>query len=74
MLPKLARENLLELCRRMFVIRHFEESLVPLHDQGVFGGHYRYRLMPSSEGWRIRAKEVYLMNCWDYHSNLGLPF
>src|SRR5574341_1714021 len=40
MLPKLPRENLLELCRRMFIIRHFEESLVPLHDKGVFGGHY----------------------------------
>ena len=39
MLPKIARESLLELCRRMFVIRHFEESLVPLHDKGVFGGH-----------------------------------
>jgi pyruvate dehydrogenase E1 component alpha subunit len=28
------------MCRRMFVIRHFEENLVPLHDKGVFGGHY----------------------------------
>ena len=40
MLPQVPRETLLDFCRRMFVIRHFEESLVPLHDKGVFGGHY----------------------------------
>src|SRR5258706_14410521 len=39
MLPNLPREILLELWRRMFVVRHFEESLVRLHDIGVFGGH-----------------------------------
>jgi TPP-dependent pyruvate/acetoin dehydrogenase alpha subunit len=31
---------LLDLCRRMFIIRHFEENLVPLYDKGIFGGHY----------------------------------
>ena len=40
MLPKLPREKLLELCRRMLLIRHFEESLIGLHDQGRFEGHY----------------------------------
>jgi len=40
MLPNVPRETLLDWCRRMFVIRHFEENLVPLHDQGVFAGHY----------------------------------
>jgi acetoin:2,6-dichlorophenolindophenol oxidoreductase subunit alpha len=40
MLPNLPRETLLDFCRRMLVIRHFEENLVPLHDKGVFGGHY----------------------------------
>jgi TPP-dependent pyruvate/acetoin dehydrogenase alpha subunit len=40
MLPNLPRETLLDFCRRMLVIRHFEESLVLLHDKGVFGGHY----------------------------------
>lgn len=50
MLPKLLRENLLELCRRMFLIRHFEESLVPLHDKGVFGGHYHLYIGQEATG------------------------
>lgn len=50
MLPKLPRENLFELCRRMFVIRHFEESLVPLHDKGVFGGHYHLYIGQEATG------------------------
>lgn len=53
MLPKLPRESLLELCRRMFVIRHFEENLVPLHDKGVFGGHYH--LYIGQEGTGVPA-------------------
>ena len=53
MLPKLSRENLLELCRRMFVIRHFEEALVPLHDKGVFRGHYH--LYIGQEGTGVPA-------------------
>jgi acetoin:2,6-dichlorophenolindophenol oxidoreductase subunit alpha len=53
MLPKLPRENLLEMCRRMLVIRHFEENLVPLHDQGVFGGHYH--LYVGQEGTGVPA-------------------
>jgi TPP-dependent pyruvate/acetoin dehydrogenase alpha subunit len=50
MLPKLPREALIDLCRRMFVIRHFEESLVPLHDQGVFGGHYHLYIGQEATG------------------------
>jgi len=50
MLPKQPRDNLLELCRRMFVIRHFEESLVPLHDKGVFGGHYHLYIGQEATG------------------------
>jgi pyruvate dehydrogenase E1 component alpha subunit len=53
MLPKVARETLLELCRRMFVIRHFEENLVPLHDKGIFGGHYH--LYVGQEGTGVPA-------------------
>jgi acetoin:2,6-dichlorophenolindophenol oxidoreductase subunit alpha len=53
MLPKLPRESLLDLCRRMFVIRHFEENLVPLHDRGVFGGHYH--LYVGQEGTGVPA-------------------
>jgi pyruvate dehydrogenase E1 component alpha subunit len=50
MLPKLPRDNLLELCRRMLIIRHFEESLVPLHDKGVFGGHYHLYIGQEATG------------------------
>jgi acetoin:2,6-dichlorophenolindophenol oxidoreductase subunit alpha len=50
MLPKLPREALMDLCRRMFVIRHFEESLVPLHDNGVFGGHYHLYIGQEATG------------------------
>jgi TPP-dependent pyruvate/acetoin dehydrogenase alpha subunit len=34
----------------MFVIRHFEESLVPLHDQGVFAGHYHLYIGQEATG------------------------
>jgi pyruvate dehydrogenase E1 component alpha subunit len=50
MLPQLPREALIDLCRRMFVIRHFEESLVPLHDKGVFGGHYHLYIGQEATG------------------------
>ena len=50
MLPNLPRENLLELCRRMFTIRHFEENLVLLHDKGVFGGHYHLYVGQEATG------------------------
>jgi TPP-dependent pyruvate/acetoin dehydrogenase alpha subunit len=53
MIPKIPREQLLEMCRRMFVIRHFEENLVPLHDKGVFGGHYH--LYVGQEGTGVPA-------------------
>jgi len=53
MLPKLPREPLLDLCRRMFIIRHFEENLVALHDKGVFGGHYH--LYVGQEGTGVPA-------------------
>src|SRR5918999_466482 len=50
MLPNLPRQALLDLCRRIFVIRHFEESLVPLHDQGVFTGHYHLYIGQEATG------------------------
>jgi acetoin:2,6-dichlorophenolindophenol oxidoreductase subunit alpha len=50
MLPKVSRDELLDFCRRMFIIRHFEESLVPLHDKGVFGGHYHLYIGQEATG------------------------
>lgn len=34
----------------MFIIRHFEESLVPLHDRGEFGGHYHLYIGQEATG------------------------
>jgi pyruvate dehydrogenase E1 component alpha subunit len=34
----------------MFTIRHFEESLVPLHDRGVFSGHYHLYIGQEATG------------------------
>ena len=50
MLPHLPRELLLDLCRRMLIIRHFEENLVPLHDRGDFGGHYHLYIGQEATG------------------------
>lgn len=50
MLPKLPRDQLLELCRRMFVIRHFEESLVPLYAAKQFRGHYHLYIGQEATG------------------------
>jgi len=50
MLPKLAREALLDVCRKMFVIRHFEEGLVGLYNQGHFGGHYHLYIGQEATG------------------------
>ena len=50
MLPKVSRELLRDFCRRMFIIRHFEESLVPLHDKGLFAGHYHLYIGQEATG------------------------
>jgi acetoin:2,6-dichlorophenolindophenol oxidoreductase subunit alpha len=73
MLPKLPRENLLELCRLMFVIRHFEENLVALHDQGVFGGHYHLYIGQEATGvpaFACLGAEDYLFTTHRNHGHL----
>ena len=50
MLPKVPRESLLELCRRMLLIRHFEERLVHLHDEERFRGHYHVYIGQEATG------------------------
>ena len=50
MLPKLSREGLIEFCRRMLLIRHFEEGLIGLHDQGHFRGHYHLYIGQEATG------------------------
>jgi TPP-dependent pyruvate/acetoin dehydrogenase alpha subunit len=71
MLPKVPRETLLDFCRRMLIIRHFEESLVPLHDKGVFGGHYHLYIGQEATG----VPALYCLGPDDYlfttHRNHG---
>lgn len=50
MLPKLPRERLVELCRRMLLIRHFEETLIGLYDRGHFRGHYHVYIGQEATG------------------------
>ena len=50
MIPKVPRENLLELCRRMLLIRHFEERLIHLHDEKRFSGHYHVYIGQEATG------------------------
>lgn len=50
MLPKVPRESLLELCRRMLLIRHFEERLIRLHDEEHFTGHYHVYIGQEATG------------------------
>src|SRR5208282_1927491 len=48
-LPR-SREWLIECCRRMLLIRHFEETLVAVHDQGHFSGHYHLYIGQEATG------------------------
>ena len=50
MIPKVPRESLLELCRRMLLIRHFEERLIHLHDEKRFSGHYHVYIGQEATG------------------------
>ena len=50
MIPQVPRESLLELCRRMLLIRHFEERLIHLHDEERFSGHYHVYIGQEATG------------------------
>jgi pyruvate dehydrogenase E1 component alpha subunit len=49
-LPQLPRETLLDFCRRMLLIRHFEERLIALHDVEEFRGHYHAYIGQEATG------------------------
>lgn len=40
----------MQCCRRMLVIRHFEEKLIALHDQGQTRGHYHVYIGQEATG------------------------
>lgn len=50
MLPKVSRDGLRDLLRRMLVIRHFEETLVRLYGEGRFHGHYHLYIGQEATG------------------------
>lgn len=50
MLPRLPRDTLLELCRKMLLIRRFEEGLITLHNEGRFRGHYHVYIGQEATG------------------------
>ncbi|MGH7774041.1 MAG: thiamine pyrophosphate-dependent dehydrogenase E1 component subunit alpha [Candidatus Binatia bacterium] len=50
MLPNVPRERLLDLCRRMLLIRHFEERLIGLYREGRFRGHYHVYIGQEATG------------------------
>lgn len=40
----------MDLCRRMLLIRHFEEGLISLYDEGHFRGHYHVYIGQEASG------------------------
>ncbi|MEE8074726.1 MAG: thiamine pyrophosphate-dependent dehydrogenase E1 component subunit alpha [Candidatus Binatia bacterium] len=50
MLPEITRENLIDFCRRMLLIRLFEEALIVLHKAGRFSGHYHVYIGQEATG------------------------
>jgi pyruvate dehydrogenase E1 component alpha subunit len=71
MLPNVSREDLLEFCRKMLLIRHFEEALIKLHNEGRFRGHYHVYIGQEATG----VPALSLLNADDYifttHRNHG---
>jgi TPP-dependent pyruvate/acetoin dehydrogenase alpha subunit len=45
-----SRDWLLECCRKMLLIRHFEERLIALHEQKHFNGHYHVYIGQEATG------------------------
>ena len=45
-----SREWLIKCCRTMLLVRHFEEILVAVHEQGHFSGHYHLYIGQEATG------------------------
>lgn len=71
MLSNISRDHLIEFCRKMLLIRHFEEALIKLHNEGRFRGHYHVYIGQEATGVPALA----LLNADDYifttHRNHG---
>jgi TPP-dependent pyruvate/acetoin dehydrogenase alpha subunit len=66
-----SRESALEFCRKMLLIRHFEEALIALHNEGRFRGHYHVYIGQEATG----VPALSLLQAEDYvfttHRNHG---
>jgi pyruvate dehydrogenase E1 component alpha subunit len=63
MLPEVPRQTLIDFCRRMLLIRHFEEALIGLHREGRFRGHYHVYIGQEATG-------VSALSCLEEHDYL----
>jgi len=71
MATEISRESAIEFCRKMLLIRHFEESLITLHNEGRFRGHYHVYIGQEATG----VPALSLLQAEDYvfttHRNHG---
>jgi TPP-dependent pyruvate/acetoin dehydrogenase alpha subunit len=71
MATELTRATKLEFCRKMLLIRHFEEALITLHNEGRFRGHYHVYIGQEATG----VPALSLLQAEDYvfttHRNHG---
>ncbi len=73
MLPALSRDSLLKFCRRMLLIRHFEEALITLHNEGRFRGHYHVYIGQEATGvpaLSLLAAEDYVFTTHRNHGHI----
>lgn len=71
MSTKISRETGIEFCRKMLLIRHLEEALIKLHNEGRFRGHYHVYIGQEATG----VPALSLLQATDYvfttHRNHG---
>ncbi|MDP2601194.1 MAG: thiamine pyrophosphate-dependent enzyme [Deltaproteobacteria bacterium] len=71
MATELTPATRIEFCRKMLLIRHFEEALITLHNEGRFRGHYHVYIGQEATG----VPALSLLQAEDYvfttHRNHG---
>tara|TARA_A100001037_G_scaffold142863_1_gene129420 strand:+ start:699 stop:1721 length:1023 start_codon:yes stop_codon:yes gene_type:complete len=65
------KENLLELFRKMILIRRFEETVYEFHQQKLFGGHYHLYIGQEATGAGVMASLVDDDRIFSTHRNHG---
>ena len=73
MLSAVSRDSLIEFCRKMLLIRHFEEALITLHNEGRFRGHYHVYIGQEATGvpaLSLLAAEDYVFTTHRNHGHI----